>query len=437
LQGQLEKHLEDAGDETAKEILAKRQANAAVGLLRLDPSAKVWFLLKHSEDPRVRSYLIHRLGPMGIEPATIIKRMHEESDITIRRALIQCLGEIRLELWPSDERESFAARLQNFYQTESDPGLHASAAWLLRQWREDKWLQQVDHAWAQDKCQRQKRIETILASFAQAREKAQVLPQWYVNGQGQTMVVIPGPVDFLMGSRGQAIEPPLHRHRIRRPFAISSAAVTEEQYWRKNPPKEQSTDPRHDYPVTYKSWFEAAAYCNWLSEQEGIDRDQWCYEITAEGQVSLRKDYLHRTGYRLPTEAEMEYTNRAGAITARFYGESEELLEKYGWYVPNSKGHIWPVGSLKPNDLGFFDTHGNVWCWCQEPRRTYPLGEPGKVFEDKEGEQEVDAKKGRGVRGNCYTDHGGNIGCARSYAPPSRTQTNIIGFRVARTMKAE
>ena len=25
-------------------------------------------------------------------------------------------------------------------------------------------------------------------------------PQWYVNGQGQTMVVIPGPVEFVMGS---------------------------------------------------------------------------------------------------------------------------------------------------------------------------------------------------------------------------------------------
>src|SRR5579883_1368295 len=101
LQDELDKRLGDIGEETAKEKLAKRQANAAVALLRLDPSANVWRLLKHSEDPIVRSYLIHRLGPMGIEAGTIIKRLHEERDITIRRALIQSLGEIKPEIWPS------------------------------------------------------------------------------------------------------------------------------------------------------------------------------------------------------------------------------------------------------------------------------------------------------------------------------------------------
>src|SRR5262249_6013106 len=150
---------------------------------------------------------------------------------------------------------------------------------------------------------------------------------------------------------------------------------------------------------------------------ERIDREQWCYEVTAEGEVKLREKYLSLTGYRLPTEAEMEYTIRAGAITTRFYGESEELLEKYCWYVPNSKGRLWPVGSLKPNDLGLFDAHGNVWCWCQEPGRNYPHGEPGKVFEDQEGELVIDPKQGRAMRGNCYTDHGEGVGCARSWGP--------------------
>ena len=51
----------------AEEKLAKRQANAAVALLRMNQPAKVWPLLKHSPDPRVRSYLIHRLGPLGAD----------------------------------------------------------------------------------------------------------------------------------------------------------------------------------------------------------------------------------------------------------------------------------------------------------------------------------------------------------------------------------
>jgi formylglycine-generating enzyme required for sulfatase activity len=251
------------------------------------------------------------------------------------------------------------------------------------------------------------------------------------------MVVIPGPVEFMMGTRGRGSESSQHRQRIRRPFAISATPVTEGQYRHKDQPLAEKTDPSWDYPAVYITWFEAAAYCNWLSEQEGIERDQWCYETNAEGQVKLREKYLSRTGYRLPTEAEMEYTNRAGAITTRFYGESEELLEKYGWYVPNSKGHRWPVGSLKPNDLGFFDTLGNVWCWCQEPYRKYPQGEQGKVFEDQEGELVINPKQGRAMRGNCYTDQGTQVGCARSWYPEPTYQTNIAGFRVTRTMRDE
>jgi formylglycine-generating enzyme required for sulfatase activity len=49
---------------------------------------------------------------------------------------------------------------------------------------------------------------------------------------------------------------------------------------------------------------------------------------------------------------EMEYGCRAGAATSRYYGESEVLLGKYGWYLQNSEDHTWPVGSLKPNDFG-------------------------------------------------------------------------------------
>jgi eukaryotic-like serine/threonine-protein kinase len=432
LQSEIDRHLGDAGDETAKERLAKRQANASVALLRIGRPAGVWPLLKHSVDPRVRSYLIHRLGPMGIEARTLTKRLHEEADVTIRRALILSLGEIKAESWPSGDRESFVTELKDFYRTARDPGLHASATWLLRQWKQEDWLHQVDQEWAKDKEQRQKRIRDILASLA--KEKGQALPQWYVTSQGQTMVVIAGPEEFMMGSRRESSQ---HRQWIRRPFAISATAVTDEQYRRKDQPRAENKAPRLDYPAVYKSWFDAAAYCNWLSEREGIAPDQWCYETDEEGQLKLREKYLSRTGYRLPTEAEMEYANRAGAITTRFYGESEELLEKYGWYVPNSKGHLWPVGQLKPNDLGFFDTHGNVWCWCQEPYRRYPPGEPGTVFEDQEGELVIDPKQGRAMRGNCYTDQGVAVGCASSWYPVPTYDSNITGFRVARTMAAE
>ena len=69
LTGEIDKKLPadmPSADEK-RETLAKRQANAAVALLRMNQPEKVWPLLKHSPDPRVRSYLIHRLGPLGAD----------------------------------------------------------------------------------------------------------------------------------------------------------------------------------------------------------------------------------------------------------------------------------------------------------------------------------------------------------------------------------
>src|SRR5207245_3936582 len=137
--------------------------------------------------------------------------------------------------------------------------------------------------------------------------------------------------------------------------------------------------PQPDCPIGGVTWHEAAEYCNWLSKEEGLPPTEWCYEANAAGKyaegMKLAANYLKRTGYRLATEAEWEYACRAGAVTSRSYGEAEDLLGKCAWYLGNSKERTWPVGRLKPNDLGLFDMHGNIWTWCQE--RYLPYGVNG------------------------------------------------------------
>jgi formylglycine-generating enzyme required for sulfatase activity len=169
----------------------------------------------------------------------------------------------------------------------------------------------------------------------------------------------------------------LDRRVISRRFAIATKEVTVEQYQefvKANPgvdhaqSDQYSPDPKG--PMNHVTWYHAAAYCNWLSKEEGLPQDEWCYLPNEQKKynkgMKVPADFLQRTGYRLPTEVEWEYASRAGAVTSRHYGLSVDLMEKYARYQANSHNHAWPCGSVMPNDLGLFDTLGNVTEWCQE-----------------------------------------------------------------------
>jgi serine/threonine protein kinase/formylglycine-generating enzyme required for sulfatase activity len=422
LQDELRKPLEGIADPKAKEKLAKRQANATVAVLRMGQDASVWPMLKHSGDPTLRSYLIDRLGPLGADPGDIIQQLRVETDVEIHRALILSLGEFTdLQLPPSD-RSELIEKLFALYAEDGDAGIHAAAEWLLRTWGQGERIKSV--------------TDKLRASEAQLRARHQAKlegTRWHVNGEGQTMVVLAGPKEFLMGSPsdGQRLV------RINRTFAIGAKAVTVGEFRRRHPDHQKSESPVLDYPATVVSWYQAAEYCNWLSHEMGIEPDQWCFETDSQGQVTgLKKDYLSLTGYRLPTEAEMEFAIRAGATTSRFYGEPEELLVKYGWIVPNSGGSWGLVGRLKPNDFGLFDMHGNVWCWCLDAYHEYPGGET-RLVEDKEGELTIDRQQPRVVRGSCYTDHAANVRSASRWRTKPGGETNIVGFRLARTIRRD
>ena len=439
LTGEIDKKLPSdlPSSDEKREKLAKRQANAAAALLRMNRPEKVWPLLQHSPDPRVRSYLIHRLSPLGADAGAILKRLDEEPDVSIRRALLLSLGEYDEKGLSPEARQAVLPRLQAIYRNDADPGLHAVCEWLLRTWKEEAWLKQVNEEWAKDQGRREKRIDGIKRLLRKDQEKTP--PQWYVNGQGQTMVVIPGPVEFLMGSPatevGRYDNETQHKERIGRTFALAAKSVTVEQY--------RKFDDGHqvpavytrtaDLPVVRTSWHQAAGYCNWLSKEEGIPADQWCYEIE-DGQVTkLKANYLSRTGYRLPTEAEMEVATRAGALTSRYFGETEDLLPKYARYVKNSQEQTWPVGSLKPNDLGLFDVQGDVWTWCQESYKPYPAPKDDEAYDDKEDVLSIDTSKFRMLRGGSFDDQASDVRSANRIVDVPASRNLSYGFRPART----
>jgi formylglycine-generating enzyme required for sulfatase activity len=179
-----------------------------------------------------------------------------------------------------------------------------------------------------------------------------------------------------------------HQRRIGRRFAISTKEVTKAQ-WRRFSTAQRGVfragDPQlatvvrtDDSPMVAITWYEVAWYCNWLSEQEGIPEDQWCYQKNDQGHyaegMTAKPKFWELTGYRLPTEGEWEFACRAGTVTSRSYGLSEMLLARYAWTHPNADGHTRPVGTLKPNDFGLFDMHGNVYEWCDDWLAAYDGG---------------------------------------------------------------
>jgi formylglycine-generating enzyme required for sulfatase activity len=456
LTGEIDKKLpaDLPSSDLNREKLAKRQANAAVALLKLNQPEKVWPLFKRTppDDPRVRSYLIHRLSPLGGDAGAIIKRFDEEPDVTIRRALFLSLGEFSEEQLPAEVRTSLLPKLKEIYGKEADPGLHAAVEWLLRQWKRDDWLKRVNEEWGKNEKERNQRLATIQQLVLKHREKTP--PQWYVNSQGQTMVVIPGPVEFLMGSpsteEGRGAGESQHKRRIGRTYALAAKAVTVREFRQflkeskleawfeaggEAAPVMKKYSPEEDGPIILVDWYTAARYCNWLSKVEGLPKEQWCYETNPQGQVTaLKAKYLSLQGYRLPTEAEWEYACRAGAVTSRYYGETEELLPRYGWYLKNAGERTSPVGGKKPNDLGLFDLHGNVYTWCQESYQGYyPASKNGGGIEDKEGELSIKSTVVRVLRGGSFGLHASLVRSANrnGYVPALRNSN--FGFRPART----
>jgi formylglycine-generating enzyme required for sulfatase activity len=185
------------------------------------------------------------------------------------------------------------------------------------------------------------------------------------------------------------------------------------------------------------TWYIAAEYCNWLSEQEGLPRDQWCYlprEPGSSGEgMTIPANVLERSGYRLPTDAEWEYACRSGAVTSYYFGFSLELLGKYAWYLANSKEHAWSCGSLLPNDLGLFDMLGNEIEWVHDGvNRALP--EKGRLFSDVINISEsVNETIPRILRGGSFLFQPASVRSANRFRIQPSLRLANCGFRPART----
>jgi formylglycine-generating enzyme required for sulfatase activity len=419
LYGQLQRSPPAGARQEDRVALAREQAQAAVVLLRLGQPERVWPLFHQGADPTCRTCLIHRCAPLGVEPATLADHLlaGEEKDPSVRQGLLLALGEYSADQRVEVTRGALVGRVLSAYRDDPDPGVHSAAAWLLRRWQMADRLARIDRELP--------RVRPGLPPGPVPK------PRWEINGQGQTFAVIPAPGTFEIGSppdeQGRQPDEDRRRVRIDYPFAVAVKLVTVAEFKKFRPDfeylKQYSSTP--DAPINSVSWYDAMAYCNWLSEQEKIPKDQWCYEPNARGEyaegMKVKADYQDLAGYRLPREAEWEYAARAGTGTAWSHGSDEAMLGSYAWYNVNATSTMHPVGTLKPNGLGLFDVHGNTWQWCQDDRQ-----------------EQVEGKKppGPALRGGAFNCGAWLVRSAHRLTDmPADRRSTLYGIRVARTYR--
>ena len=183
---------------------------------------------------------------------------------------------------------------------------------------------------------------------------------------------------------------------------------------------------RGQRPVINVSWWDAIAYCNWLSTKEDLPvaYDDEGNFLDKEGRATT--DPSKVLGYRLATEAEWEYAARGGHNNDTYKYSGSDNANDVAWNLANSVLRTYPVGAKAPNSLGIYDMSGNVWEWCSDWYSSY--------FSSAQTNPYKNSGSGRVIRGGSWGSDATYTRVAnRGSGSPTYT-FDCLGFRIARTV---
>lgn len=235
--------------------------------------------------------------------------------------------------------------------------------------------------------------------------------------------------EFMMGTKddekvGYDVEKPAHMVKIEKDFYMGTYLITFLEYDKfcKDTNREMVDDNgwgRDSRPVMSISWNDAIAYTKWLSEKTNHS-------------------------YRLSTEAEWEYSCRAGSETPygfgniktgfidRIFKKKYKELDDYGWYMQNSDEQTHPVGTKKPNAWNLYDMAGNLYEWCNDDFVPYDDANNSQdddmdesIFGDSQDALKV-------LRGGSWYGVAQYLRSNNRYFASPLFKGDIVGFRIAR-----
>jgi serine/threonine protein kinase/formylglycine-generating enzyme required for sulfatase activity len=236
------------------------------------------------------------------------------------------------------------------------------------------------------------------------------LPPAFTNGLGMEFVNVPKGKSWLGGSKDKLGDKEVE---IRADFYLGKYEVTQEE-WEKVmgsnpsgfkavpgvPPEDQKR-----FPVENVSWEDIQSFVKLLNAQ--MKEADWVY--------------------RLPKQTEWEYACRGGPMSDRsasgfdiYCEEPTNQLQPDQANIRGKEGkeRTCKVGSYKPNRLGLYDMHGNVWEWCDD------------LFDPNDPDPLIASL--RAIRGGSYVDTTENCRAANRHANTPSLRSPLFGFRLAR-----
>ena len=276
-------------------------------------------------------------------------------------------------------------------------------------------------------------------------------PKTLHTSEGQELKLIFGG-KFSMGAprreQGRRSNETLHSVELVRPFYVSVHEITNQQFTAFRNSHDSGSYKSHDLsmddlPVVNVRWEDAAMYCNWLSEKDGLNK------VYREESGTLVAKNPIPTGYRLLTESEWEWVARIQSSNSMYryeWGNSFPPTQVSGNYADQSAAELLdpvfpdyndgfiaaaPVGSFKANFFGIYDMGGNVAEWCHDYHSIYP-SLSDEIFTDPTGSvigQAIDNK--HVIRGASWMR--GDLSSTRlSYRDRDNDARIDVGFRIAK-----